>query len=130
MEPVLLFIATYDTKGAESAYIKSRVEAYGATCVTVDVGVGGAPTAVPDVSLARLCTGSAHTVEQLRAMPRGDAVAAVSRLVEQYVQARYANGECAAIIGIGGAGGTQICTQTMPILRSRAERLVISLLPK
>ena len=128
MEPVLLFIATYDTKGAESAYIKSRVEAYGATCVTVDVGVGGAPTAVPDVSLAQLCAGSAHTVEQIRAMPRGDAVAAVSRLVEQFVQARYANGECAAIIGIGGAGGTQICTQTMRSLPLGLPKLMLSTL--
>jgi uncharacterized protein (UPF0261 family) len=52
MEPIVLFVATYDTKGEESDYIKKRVEAYGAQCVTVDVGVGGKPAAVPDVSLS------------------------------------------------------------------------------
>ena len=109
----VVFIATYDTKGVESDYIKKRVEAYGAKCVTLDVGVGGVPTAVPDVSLADLCAGSEYTVDIIHAMPRGDAVGAASDLVEKYVQKLFAAGECHAVIGIGGAGGTQICTQTM-----------------
>ena len=113
MEPIVLFVATYDTKGVESDYIKKRIEANGATCVTVDVGVGGVPTAIPDVSLGDLCVGSAYTVEQIHAMPRGDAVGIASNLVEKFVRDRFVSGECAAIIGIGGAGGTQICTQTM-----------------
>ena len=30
MEPTVVFVATYDTKGVESDYIKKRVEANGA----------------------------------------------------------------------------------------------------
>ena len=52
MLPTVVFVATYDTKGVESDYIKKRVEANGVRCLTIDVGVGGEPTAVPDVSLA------------------------------------------------------------------------------
>ena len=86
------------------------------------------PAAMPDVSLQDLCAGSAYTVEAIRAMPRGDAVAVVSNLVEQYVQRRFADGDCAAIIGIGGAGGTQICTQTMRCLPLGLPKLMLSTL--
>ena len=71
MDPIVLLIATFDTKGVESDYIKQRVQANGARCVTVDVGVGGTPTAEPDVSLRDLCQGSEYTVEQVRAMLSG-----------------------------------------------------------
>lgn len=128
MEPTVVFVATYDTKGVESDYIKKRVEANGARCLTIDVGVGGKPTAVPDVSLADLCAGSPYTVDAIHDMPRGDAVGVASNLCEQYVQHLFANGECSAVIGIGGAGGTQICTQTMRTLPLGLPKLMMSTL--
>lgn len=128
MKPAVVFVATYDTKGVESDYIKKRVEAYGAKCLTIDVGVGGTPTAVPDVSLADLCAGTEYDVDKIHAMPRGDAVAVSSDLVQRYVRALFEKGECAAIIGIGGAGGTQICTQTMRGLPIGLPKLMMSTL--
>ena len=41
MRANVYFIATYDTKGQESDYIKKQVEKNGSNCITVDVGVGG-----------------------------------------------------------------------------------------
>lgn len=128
MEPTVVFVATYDTKGVESDYIKKRVEAYGASCLTIDVGVGGTPTAVPDVSLADLCQGTEYDVDKIHAMPRGDAVAVSSDLVQKYVKRLFENGQCAAVIGIGGAGGTQICTQTMRSLPIGLPKLMMSTL--
>ena len=128
MKPTVVFVATYDTKGVESDYIKKRVEAYGSACVTIDVGVGGTPTAVPDVSLADLCVGTEYDVDKIHAMPRGDAVAVSSDLVQKYVNKMFVNGECTAVIGIGGAGGTQICTQTMRSLPIGLPKLMMSTL--
>lgn len=122
------FIATYDTKGIESDYIKNKVIVYGANCITIDVGVGGEPTAKPDVSLADLCAGSEYTVDSIHSMPRGEAVEAASNLVEKYVREKFANGEIDAIIGIGGAGGTQIVTQTMRTLPLGLPKLMLSTL--
>ena len=124
----VVFIATYDTKGVESEYVKQRVELHGVSCLTVDVGVGGRPAAVPDVSLADLCAGTEHTVESIRAMPRGDAVSVASDLVQRYVLDLFQKGECQAVIGIGGAGGTQICTQTMRALPIGLPKLMLSTL--
>lgn len=128
MKATVYFIATYDTKGVESAYIKEKVEKYGASCITVDVGVGGAPTAVPDVSLADLCAGSEYTVDAIHGMPRGEAVAVASDLVEKYIHERFAEGKVDALIGIGGAGGTQIVTQTMRTLPIGLPKLMLSTL--
>lgn len=128
MRANVYFIATYDTKGQESDYIKKKVEANGASCITVDVGVGGEPTAVPDVSLADLCSGSQFTVEQIHAMPRGEAVETASNLVEAYIQKRFREGKVDSIIGIGGAGGTQIVTQTMRTLPLGLPKLMLSTL--
>ena len=128
MEPIVVFVATYDTKGVESDYIKKRVEAYGASCLTIDVGVGGKPTAVPDVSLADLCLGTQYDVDKIHAMPRGDAGAVSSDLVQKYVKKLFEAGRCAAVIGIGGAGGTQICTQTMRSLPIGLPKLMMSTL--
>ena len=108
MRANVYFIATYDTKGQESDYIKRQVEKNGSDCITVDVGVGGEPTAVPDVSLADLCSGSPYTVDQIHKMPRGEAVETASNLVEAYIGKEFKEGRVDSVIGIGGAGGTQI----------------------
>ena len=128
MNAKVVFVATYDTKGVESDYVKKRVEANGSDCLTIDVGVGGEPTAKPDVSLADLCAGTEYTVDSIHAMPRGDAVGVASNLVEQYVGRLFQKGECHAVIGIGGAGGTQICTQTMRSLPIGLPKLMLSTL--
>ncbi|NLV57510.1 MAG: UPF0261 family protein [Clostridiales bacterium] len=128
MKPCVVFIATYDTKGKESEFVKQRILEHGVDCLTIDVGVGVAPAATPDIGLKDLCAGTAYTVEAIRAMPRGDAVGVVSDLVEKYVTQLHHKGEMSAIIGIGGAGGTQIVTQTMRMLPFGLPKLMLSTL--
>ena len=128
MRANVYFIATYDTKGQESDYIKRQVEKNGSECITVDVGVGGEPTAVPDVSLADLCSGSPYTVDQIHKMPRGEAVETASNLVEAYIGKEFKEGRVDSVIGIGGAGGTQIVTQTMRTLPLGLPKLMLSTL--
>ena len=128
MKPAVVFIATYDTKGNESEYIKSKILENGASCLTIDVGVGKSPSVAANVTLTELCAGSAHTAEGIRAMKRGEAVEAVSGLLEKYIRGLYQAGEMDAVIGIGGAGGTQIVTQAMRALPFGLPKLMLSTL--
>jgi uncharacterized protein (UPF0261 family) len=128
MKPTVVFIATYDTKGPESAYVKQRIVKEGADCLTIDVGVGKPPAISADVTLADLCGGTKYTPEGVRAMKRGEAIALVSELVEAYVHDLYSRGKMNAVIGIGGAGGTQIVTQTMRALPFGLPKLMLSTL--
>ena len=38
MKPTVVFVSTYDTKGAESEFIKKGVQDLDVQCLTVDVG--------------------------------------------------------------------------------------------
>ena len=128
MKATVVFVATYDTKGSESEYIKSKILEHGASCLTIDAGVGKTPLLAADVTLTDLCMGSEHTADGIRAMKRGEAVEAVSGLLEKYARSLYQVGEMDAIIGIGGAGGTQIVTQTMRTLPFGLPKLMLSTL--
>jgi uncharacterized protein (UPF0261 family) len=128
MTPCIIFIATYDTKGAESEYIKRKILDQGVDCLTIDAGVGKPSSFAADITLADLCQGSARTAEDIRAMKRGEAIAEVSALLERFVQKLYSEGKVDAVIGIGGAGGTQIVTQTMRALPFGLPKLMLSTL--
>jgi uncharacterized protein (UPF0261 family) len=128
MMPRVVFIATYDTKGVESEYIKKKIQTRSVDCLTIDAGVGKPSSFAADVTLDGLCAGSPHTADDLRAMKRGEAIAEVSGLLERHVQKLYSEGEMDALIGIGGAGGTQIVTQAMRALPFGLPKLMLSTL--
>ena len=128
MRPAVVFVATYDTKGGESEYIKNKILEHGVSCLTIDAGVGKNPSIAANVTLADLCAGSRHTAESILGMKRGEAVEAVSGLLEKYARELYQAGKMDAIIGIGGAGGTQIVTQTMRTLPFGLPKLMLSTL--
>jgi uncharacterized protein (UPF0261 family) len=128
MKPTVVFVSTYDTKGAESEFIKKRIQDMDVACVTIDVGVGTPPACRADVGLVELCGGGPHSPEGIRAMRRGEAIAVVSELLDAYVHDLDRQGRMNAIIGIGGAGGTQIVTQAMRSLPFGLPKLMLSTL--
>jgi len=128
LKPVVLLVCTFDTKGAEAAFIKSKIENWGVSCVTMDAGTGGMPVGTPDISLDELTRGSEYTSESIRAMKRGEAVECVSKLVEAYVMGMYRAGSIDCAAGIGGAGGTQIVTQMLRNLPFGFPKFVLSTL--
>lgn len=128
MKPTVVFVSTYDTKGAESEFIKACIQEMDVRCVTVDVGVGTPPAYTADVGLAELCGKGPHTPESIRAMRRGEAIALVSDLLDALVHELHREGKMDAIIGIGGAGGTQIVTRAMRALPFGLPKLMLSTL--
>ena len=128
MKPIVVFVSTYDTKGAESEFIKKRIQDLDVQCVTIDVGVGTPPACTADIGLAELCGSGPHSPESIRAMRRGEAIAVVSELLDAFVHDRHRQRRMNAIIGIGGAGGTQIVTQTMRSLPFGLPKLMLSTL--
>jgi len=128
MKPTVVFVSTYDTKGAESEFIKKHIQEMDVQCMTIDVGVGAPPACTADVGLAELCGSGPHSAESIRAMRRGEAIALVSNLLDPFVHDLYLEGRMDAIIGIGGAGGTQIVTQAMRSLPFGLPKLMLSTL--
>lgn len=113
-------VGTADTKGEELQHLAGLIRELGASAVTVDVGVRGA-TAPVDIS-AREVAGQ-HTVP---GDDRGRAVETMAAAFAEFIADR--SGDVAAIIGIGGSGGTSIVTAGMRRLPIGVPKLMVSTL--
>jgi len=118
-------VGTADTKGAELEYVKSLVEAAGAPAMLVNVGTKATQVAV-DVAAADVAACHPRGAQYvLGGDDRGAAVAAMGEAFSQYIVRRD---DIAAVIGIGGGGGTSIITAGMRRLPIGVPKLMVSTL--
>lgn len=118
-------VGTADTKGEELAFLADAVAATGAVVSRVDVGTRNATVPV-DITAAEI---AGHHPDGVKAVlggdDRGAAVAAMGIAFSRFVQSRD---DIAAIIGIGGGGGTSIVTSGMRALPLGLPKIMVSTL--
>jgi uncharacterized protein (UPF0261 family) len=118
-------VGTADTKGEELAYLAARVRAAGGEPLIVDVGISP-PQAAVDVKAGEVAafhpSGAAAV---LSAADRGSAVAGMGEAFQRFIAVRD---DIAAVIGIGGGGGTSIVTAGMRALPIGVPKLMVSTL--
>jgi len=118
-------VGTADTKGEELAYVAERVAAAGGTPVLVDVGIR-TPQGPTDVSSSEVASHHPDGAEAVLGLDdRGGAVAAMGEAFARFVGTRD---DIAAILGIGGGGGTSIVTAGMRVLPVGLPKLMVSTL--
>src|SRR5689334_12682290 len=100
-------VGTADTKGPELQYLKSLIEAAGAPTLLVDVGTRAARVGV-DVSAETVA--AAHPRGANHVLGGDDRGAAVEAMGEAFARFIAGRADIAAIVGIGGGGGTSIVT--------------------
>lgn len=126
MKTVVL-VGALDTKGQEFAFVKSLIEAGGASAYVIDFGVMGEPFFSPDIfrdevaragggDLANFTSGE-HKDIAMRVMAEGLAV---------IVRRLYDEGILDGILGMGGGGGTSIATTAMRALPVGVPKLMLS----
>ncbi|OBQ59168.1 Tm-1-like ATP-binding domain-containing protein [Mesorhizobium erdmanii] len=118
-------VGTADTKGEELAFLADAIAATGAAVCRVDVGTRDAtvPIDIPAKEIAPYHPGGSAAV--LGGDDRGAAVAAMSVAFTRFVQSRK---DIAALIGIGGGGGTSIITAGMRALPLGLPKIMVSTL--
>src|SRR5688500_14120348 len=115
-------VGTADTKGAELAFLADEIRRSGGSPVIVDVGTR-APSITPDIparDVAAFGESSLLTIDD-----RGTAVAGMASAFAEFVVQRR---DIAAIVGIGGGGGTSIVTAGMRRLPIGVPKLMVSTL--
>jgi uncharacterized protein (UPF0261 family) len=118
-------VGTADTKGEELAYLADRVIAAGGSPLLVDVGTRATCVAV-DVradEVAAFHPAGADAV--LTPDDRGRAVSAMGEAFRRFMLSRD---DVAAIVGIGGGGGTSIITAGMRELPLGLPKIMVSTL--
>ncbi|MDX3928561.1 MAG: Tm-1-like ATP-binding domain-containing protein [Shinella sp.] len=118
-------VGTADTKGDELAYLASRIGAAGASVLRVDVGTRKATVPV-DIAAAEVAACHPRGADAvLGTDDRGTAVAAMGEAFSRFILTRD---DIAAVVGIGGGGGTSIITAGMRGLPLGLPKLMVSTL--
>ena len=132
MPPSIHIIGTLDTKGAEIAYLRARLQALGLAVTVVDSGILGEPLGIEldptqDISRAQAATYGGFTIEQLRnAGSRGRAVAGMREALKTLAIKRYREGELSAVVSMGGAEGAIMGAAAMMQLPLGVPKVLVS----
>lgn len=126
----ILIVGTFDTKGAEYAFLREQVLSRGFGVRTVNVGVKGSTNLFPvDVEADRVAAEGGQSVLELRERAdRGRAIQTMSGGAAKIASELYANEEIDGVIGMGGSGGTSVVTAAMRALPVGVPKVCVSTL--
>jgi len=123
----ILIIATLDTKGPETSYIKDLIETKGHQVLVMDTGILGPPPFQPDLSRDEVAQATGIPIEELiRIKDKGRAIQTMAEGSKKIVQQLYREGKIAGVIGLGGSQGTEIGTSAMRALPLGFPKLMVS----
>lgn len=122
MSKTVYAIATMDSKGAELAFVADCLRQAGLSVRTVDVGTHAPPSVAPDVDRTQVLGGNLLPSEG----DRGQAIAAMSGALRDWLLREVEQQRVAGVIGIGGSGGTALITTAMRELPIGMPKVMVS----
>ena len=119
-------IGTFDSKGAEFAYVKGLIEKLGLKSFTINSGVFE-PYFTPDVSNGEVAKAAGYDIKEIVSKKdRALATEALSKGMEKIVPKLYAEGRFDAILSLGGSGGTALAAPAMRALPLGVPKIIVS----
>lgn len=117
-KPVIALVGALDTKGAEYAFLRSRIEAAGCDAIYIDFGVfGPADGLKPEVTAEEVAiAGGCTLAELIEEKDRGHAMEVMTAGVAEIARKLYEEGKLQGVIAMGGGGGTTVGTSAMRAL--------------
>ena len=127
MNKQIAVVATMDTKGLESDFIRSEIERFGGTVCLIDIGVVGEPKTNVDYSNQMVVEAAGEDFEKLRQSPsRQEASPIMIRGTAKILLDKIAAGEIQAVVGLGGTQGTPNCAQIFQQLPYGFPKIILS----
>lgn len=125
--PTVALIATLDTKGAESAYVRERLSALGVDATIIDSGIINEPAIVADVSREEVASRSGSSLAAIQAAgSRGAAVELMQEALRSLAKEMFAAGQVDGVLSIGGAEGAQLGAAFMHALPIGVPKIIVS----
>ncbi|HEV2529102.1 MAG TPA: Tm-1-like ATP-binding domain-containing protein [Thermomicrobiales bacterium] len=125
--PTVVLVGTFDTKGTEYAFVRDRLREHGVAVLTVDTGILGQPTFLPDIGREEVARTGGTTLDEL--ITNGDRGAAVTVMGEgaaAIVARLHAEGRVDGVFGLGGSGGSSIVARAVRDLPVGLPKLIVS----
>jgi uncharacterized protein (UPF0261 family) len=123
----VMVLAALDTKGDEAQFICALLKELGQIPLLVDLGVLGEAAVAPDISRDEVLERGGRTrTALLEQSDRGLVVDTLIAGAEALTRERFAAGDLAGIVAIGGSGGTSIGTAAMRQLPLGVPKVMVS----
>ena len=127
--PTIAVLGTFDTKGAEHAFLADAIRAQGFTPLLINAGCLGEPTIRADIAFEELAGAADPQWRDIVARhDRGECVAMMARGATAVVSRLAAEQKIDGIISLGGGGGTAIATAAMRALPLGIPKMMVSTL--
>ncbi len=125
--PTVALLGTLDTKGAELAYLRDRLDGEDVDVLLIDVGTGGPPTVAPDVTREEVARAGGIDLDALVAAgDRGASVSAMGEAAAALLVALHAEGRLLGVLAAGGTGNSSIAATAMQALPIGVPKLLVS----
>ncbi len=126
-DKTIVILATLDTKGQETQYMREQIEAIGDKALVIDVGVVGQPAARADISREQVAEAGGTALSTLLEDPDREIAAPVMAagatvLVTKLVEEDKVQG----IVAMGGTQGTTLATKVMRALPYGLPKVMVS----
>ncbi len=127
MKKTIAVLATLDTKGQESNYIREQIEQLGGSALLIDMGVVNEPSTRADIQRGELAAAGGTPLEEILENPtRQNASAIMVAGAIQIVRKLVDEGEIHAIICLGGTQGTSNCSLVLQALPYGFPKIMVS----
>ena len=124
--PVVLVIATLDTKAEEAAYIKKRIELHGCRALLMDTSLLGGSALGGDINRTEVAKAGGAVFEELVKQDKGTCIRVMMKGCAALAASLYRKGAFHGVIAIGGAQGTDIGTAAMRELPFGLPKFMVS----
>ncbi|HYA94551.1 MAG TPA: Tm-1-like ATP-binding domain-containing protein [Thermodesulfobacteriota bacterium] len=127
MKKTVLLIATFDTKEEEALFLKKEIEARGIHVLTMDTGILAPPHSKVDIDQNQVALRGGILLKEVVAT--GDKGKCILNMIvgaKEITQEFYKEGKFSAVIGFGGAQGTEMACAAMRALPTGVPKLVVS----
>ncbi len=123
----IVVLATLDTKGIETQYVRQQIEKMGEAALVVDVGVVGEPATKADITRQEVAEAGGTPLATLLKNPDREVAAPImadgaTKIVSQLVD----QGKVHGIVSMGGTQGTTLATAVMRALPYGFPKVMVS----
>jgi uncharacterized protein (UPF0261 family) len=128
----IVFVGTFDTKGAEAEYVKAFIEGQVFTVTTIDVGTGakGRPPFSCDYPPEKVAAAAGVTIDEIRSLAQAGKSQQWTQLMGSgaatIVRRLFDEKECDGIISFGGNAGTSLASIAMKSIPFGVPKVICS----
>jgi uncharacterized protein (UPF0261 family) len=123
----IAIVVTLDTKSEEAAYLKGLIGSYGHQTLIVDIGCGGEPGLVADISSAEIAQAAGTSIDKLRTCRNRESVSE-SMIAGAVIELRALcrQDQLEGVVSIGGISSAVMASNIMSEVPYMIPKLILS----